>query len=94
MRSKGANNVCKETDYDVLWKFSWVKREVWYVREEGKTIKSWKSDRINRLDGELLENGRTARVSKGSGTRERRKIKQYVGLEIKTSAAVQVGHNM
>lgn len=26
-----------------------------YVREEGKAIKSGKSDRINRLDGELPE---------------------------------------
>lgn len=32
-----------------------VKREVRYVREEGKAIKSWRSDRVNRLDGELLE---------------------------------------
>lgn len=55
MRSKGAKNVCKERDYDVLWKFSWVKTEVRYVREERKATKSWKSDRINRLDGEFLE---------------------------------------
>lgn len=55
MRSKGPKNVCKERDYDVPWKFSWVKREARYVREEEKGIKSWKSDRIHRLDGRLLE---------------------------------------
>lgn len=55
MRSKGAKNVCKERDYDVLWKFSWVKTEVRYVREERKATKSWKSDKINRLDRQFLE---------------------------------------
>lgn len=77
-RGKGAENVCNGMtvmmDHENL-----AKKRRKGIQRGNQIMKKW-------LGYWSPLSGRTARVTKGAGMRERRKIKQHVGLEIKISS--------